>query len=306
MTNGRTWTCVGLALVLACVLAAPTAAEDKTDLQQFSKAALAEAVKNPSMFLRGVNVSLPPPETRPLDPKQYGGNVALMMIPAQSFHAYASGFTYQPGADIFYKEAAGDNGLFLEAPLELQPGTEVGIVCTFWHDTDTTADGGSDGLGILFGQELGDSNGPPSLQIFAATGVDDTAADGYVSSCVAPDPAAFTVRGIADLSDPDAVARAVTYFFWVFVDFSSQQDISFGGAAIFFRRLITPTPATDTFDDVPVGDAAGQHRYVEALAAAGITSGCQTSPPLYCPNAPLTRGQMAVFLSRIVGLWWPF
>jgi hypothetical protein len=38
------------------------------------------------------------------------------------------------------------------------------------------------------------------------------------------------------------------------------------------------------------------------LAASGITAGCSTAPPLYCPDDPLTRGQMAVFLSKALGL----
>lgn len=44
-------------------------------------------------------------------------------------------------------------------------------------------------------------------------------------------------------------------------------------------------------------------RYVEALAAAGITGGC--APVSYCPDAPVTRGQMAVFLSTALGLHFP-
>ncbi len=42
---------------------------------------------------------------------------------------------------------------------------------------------------------------------------------------------------------------------------------------------------------------------IEWLAAAGITKGC--NPPantLYCPNDPVTRGQMAAFLVRALGL----
>ena len=38
------------------------------------------------------------------------------------------------------------------------------------------------------------------------------------------------------------------------------------------------------------------------LAASGITAGCGGGN--YCPDAPLTRGQMAVFLSRALGLHW--
>ena len=30
----------------------------------------------------------------------------------------------------------------------------------------------------------------------------------------------------------------------------------------------------------------------------GITIGCSEDPPLYCPNSPVTRGQMAAFLNR--------
>ena len=37
---------------------------------------------------------------------------------------------------------------------------------------------------------------------------------------------------------------------------------------------------------------------IDALAAAQITAGCRTGPLRYCPNAPVTRAQMATFLHR--------
>ena len=37
---------------------------------------------------------------------------------------------------------------------------------------------------------------------------------------------------------------------------------------------------------------------IEALAAAGITLGCETDPPSFCPRDPTTRAQMASFLTR--------
>ena len=40
---------------------------------------------------------------------------------------------------------------------------------------------------------------------------------------------------------------------------------------------------------------------IEKIAAAGITSGCASAPPLYCPDDSVTRGQMAVFLLRAMG-----
>jgi hypothetical protein len=36
--------------------------------------------------------------------------------------------------------------------------------------------------------------------------------------------------------------------------------------------------------------------------SVGITGGCQLSPPLYCLDQAVTRGQMAVFLSTALGL----
>jgi streptogramin lyase len=51
-----------------------------------------------------------------------------------------------------------------------------------------------------------------------------------------------------------------------------------------------------TFDDVPVTDPF--FPWIEALFRAGITGGCSTHPPLYCPKAPVTRAHMAVFLLR--------
>lgn len=76
--------------------------------------------------------------------------------------------------------------------------------------------------------------------------------------------------------------------------------ISFGSMRIGYHLQVSPPPATATFDDVPTNHVF--FPFIEALAAAGITSGCSTIPPLYCPDAAITRGQMAAFLSRALGL----
>jgi len=81
---------------------------------------------------------------------------------------------------------------------------------------------------------------------------------------------------------------------------SSTTDY-FTQATIGYRLQVSPAPGTATFGDVPVSHPFFQ--YVEALAASGITGGCGSGN--YCPDAPLTRGQMAVFLSKALGLQWP-
>ena len=61
------------------------------------------------------------------------------------------------------------------------------------------------------------------------------------------------------------------------------------GAAAQFQ--VPPTPF---FTDVPAGNAYFQ--WVQKMKQLGITSGC--GPSTYCPDDPVTRGQMAVFMVR--------
>lgn len=41
---------------------------------------------------------------------------------------------------------------------------------------------------------------------------------------------------------------------------------------------------------------------IDALAAAGVAGACAVSPLRYCPDRPATRGQMAIFVARVLGL----
>jgi hypothetical protein len=56
-----------------------------------------------------------------------------------------------------------------------------------------------------------------------------------------------------------------------------------------------PPPASGTvFNDVQIGDFAAD--WIEQLAGFQITGGCGSGN--YCPNNPVTRAQMAVFLLK--------
>lgn len=67
-----------------------------------------------------------------------------------------------------------------------------------------------------------------------------------------------------------------------------------------------PPGGTFTDDDLNVHEG-----YIEAIAAEGITAGCDASGTLYCPSGVVTRAQMATFLTRALGLpasttdWFP-
>jgi hypothetical protein len=59
-----------------------------------------------------------------------------------------------------------------------------------------------------------------------------------------------------------------------------------------------PTADGIAFDDVP--DNYWAAVWIKQLAADGITGGCGAG--IYCPENPVTRAQMAVFIVKTFGL----
>ena len=55
---------------------------------------------------------------------------------------------------------------------------------------------------------------------------------------------------------------------------------------------------SEVFADVPAGHPFCG--FIEQLVRDAITAGCATNPPRYCPEAFVTRGQMAVFLEKVL------
>jgi len=91
-----------------------------------------------------------------------------------------------------------------------------------------------------------------------------------------------------------------SYFVWVTLP--PTLNVKLRGVMIFWRRQLSPAPASATFGDVPTGHWA--FNYIEALAASEITAGCGGGN--FCPDATLTRAQMAVFLAKALGLHFPY
>lgn len=95
---------------------------------------------------------------------------------------------------------------------------------------------------------------------------------------------------------------------WIYivdVDIAASPNLQFfGWVEVWWKRSVSAAPFSATFNDVPTNHPF--YQFVEALKASGITGGCSASPPLYCPDAPVTRGQMAVFLAKALGLHWPY
>jgi hypothetical protein len=89
--------------------------------------------------------------------------------------------------------------------------------------------------------------------------------------------------------------------YYVEVDLgAADSSILLQSVRVGYHLQVSPAPVTATFTDVPTSHPFFQ--WVEALVAAGITTGCNVSPPMYCPDDAVTRGQMAAFISRALGL----
>jgi hypothetical protein len=76
--------------------------------------------------------------------------------------------------------------------------------------------------------------------------------------------------------------------------FCPDRPVTRGEMAVFIETALGHTPSTCTgqFNDVPFGHSLCP--FIEHLAADGITSGCGGGN--YCPDDPVTRAEMAVFL----------
>ncbi|MFZ5880414.1 MAG: S-layer homology domain-containing protein [Chloroflexota bacterium] len=85
--------------------------------------------------------------------------------------------------------------------------------------------------------------------------------------------------------------------------FCPTQNVSRAQMAVFLVKAkhgtaYTPPDATGLFDDVPASHWAAD--YIEQLVADGITAGCGGGN--YCPDAFVTRAEMAVFLLTANGV----
>ena len=81
--------------------------------------------------------------------------------------------------------------------------------------------------------------------------------------------------------------------------FCPKRTVTRGEMAAFLVRMFgyTAVPAQDPFDD---DDGTLHELSINRLTAAGIASGC--GPGRFCPTHPVSRGQMASFLVRALGL----
>jgi hypothetical protein len=115
-------------------------------------------------------------------------------------------------------------------------------------------------------------------------------------------PLTSTVSGCTsvneDLTALGLVEDNLNKHYWLLGFFDGASNNGVAGAVVGYQLQVSPPPGNATFGDVPTNHPF--YQFVEALAASGITGGCGNGN--YCPDNPVTRGQMAVFLAKALGL----
>ncbi len=91
-------------------------------------------------------------------------------------------------------------------------------------------------------------------------------------------------------------------------DYCPDNPVTRAQMAVFLLRAehgsgYTPPACSGIFQDVEcMPTPAFAVDWIEQLYNESVTGGCSSSPLLYCPDKPNTRGQMAVFLTTTFGL----
>lgn len=175
------------------------------------------------------------------------------------------------------------------AQLNLPDGAR--IVNARWYLYDNCGDDPDENsIDVWIGRVRPDAGGPTSWdQICYAETFTDS---GYTSL-------------LCDFNVPNnRTIRNNNYYYVAALEFDtddcSDRNQRFSGLKIMYRLQISPAPASHTFNDVYPGQ--WYYQAVEALAASGITQGCD--PHNFCPDRAVTRAEMAAFLARALGLYW--
>ena len=226
--------------------------------------------------------------------QSYGVGSQVLTIGVSKFQGI-NGATQNVSDDGYlYNPVAGAYSYYL-APLALPEGALVESLCAYVNDSDP-----GDFQYVqtyLVQQKLATAGQTPAMVNVPGASVSSTSDIGYGYYC--SEPFTYTLRGTADV-DGDGTPDAVVPYLAIYVPAPVLNSLGFGGVRISWKRQVSPAPAAPTFGDVPASDPA--FPFIEALAASGITAGCAGGN--YCPDASLTRRQMAVFLAKALGLHW--
>jgi hypothetical protein len=222
-------------------------------------------------------------------PNTYGTTaVSYARVPATDFYPTRSSDGYTTGVLNFlrYEEVGGT----LAASVSLPSGAKLVSMRFEFDDADSSASINASLRVCPFGEAC-------SEHPAAGAGPADCAVSGRICSGDAYEGWSFRT---ADLMPDDITIDNLDHSYYVLIQ-PSDSSLRIAGVVFGYVLQVSPAPATATFNDVPTGHRFFQ--FVEAMEASGITAGCGGGN--FCPDQPLTRGQMTAFLAKALGLQWP-
>jgi hypothetical protein len=217
----------------------------------------------------------PGASNRPSTPQAFGPEAHIANFPSASFHPRSPTTTWVFDSGYYLFSTTADP-CFL-TPVELPSGAKITAMSIQACDTSLN----DEATAILLVCPLAGGGGcatPGTVSSFGSSGCSN-----FGSS-----PMDIQISNVQS-----------TYMLQVCSE-SQSNATKFREVTIFYKLQLGPAPAAATFGDVQPSHPF--FRAIEALAAAGITSGCGSNN--YCPEQNLTRGELAKFLSVALGLGW--
>jgi hypothetical protein len=262
----RPWKPGLLTVIGSCLIAATTLAADaKTSVP---KTAVAPQPSGGIAFGKGV----PQPEA-------YGTSavtrISVMSYAFQGTRPFLDDITDD---GFSYRTFNTAGSLFMAASVSIPAGATITAIG--FDNCDNTA---SDSMSMT----LYDNSGDHTYSTVATVASTDAPVCGFNSTSVTP-----------SYDNDSNVDHAYELYFH---QTAINSTLKFRSAYVEYMLRVSPAPAVATFPDVPTSDFGFQ--YIEALNASGITGGCGGG--LYCPDAPVTRRQMGIFIAKALGLHWP-
>jgi len=223
--------------------------------------------------------------------QSYGPEDQVLTINATEFTPVGSAYEVLAGDGYLYSGTTSGPSYY-RAPLSLPQGALIERLCQFDYDASATVGVETH---IVANKLVYGAGGNPATLVIPNSSVHSASNIGYGYYCT--DALSHTLLGRIDV-DGDGNADAAAYY----VEANVPANLGLGAVQITWRRQVSPKPATATFGDVPLDSPYSA--FIEALKASDVTGGCQQAPPLYCPDRPITRAEMAVFLAKALGLHW--
>ncbi len=214
----------------------------------------------------------------PAAPDSFGPNTAIYSIPADAFTPAESATSWDFDISSFARYRTGGVEGWFNAPVNLPSGARIHAIGIEAYDDDPAFEISS-WLGIHVGSVAG-----TNANFVNAANTTGTPAWTYVTN-----------------PNINITVDNLNNAYFIQVHLSTNAGLhKLRRALVYYHLQVSPAPLVATFGDVPTSHP--QFQFIEALVASGITAGCGGGN--YCPGNPLTRGQMAVFLSKLVGLYW--